>query len=388
MMNSINLKYRYSLFVVRHSLFFIFTFLFFHSSFAQIDNTFLRDEISVSGKDSNVFGTSFSLFNYMRNTEYFNNIELGRTLFGYQFQPKLFYQPNQHVKIEAGVFLRNDFGGLNPYTQAMPTFTLKIKNNDFSFLFGTIEGALSHRLIEPMYNIEYAITKRIENGAQIKYDGSKQFFDAWINWENFIERGSSSKEIVTAGISNLTTIYASKTGFKIDLPLQLTIHHHGGQITTDTSNLTVQINTAAGIRLSKQYSNILINELRLDGYYTSYNETSNSGAFPFKNGSGLYANFLIKSKIVDMMFSYWNGNSYLAPRGSYIYQSQSIDVPTYTEKNRELLFVRLMREQPIFGNLYMTARFEPVYDMRNKIFDYSYSLYLTYREDIFFHKKK
>ncbi len=386
MMNSKNLRFRYSLFGVRHSLFFIFTFLFFHSTYAQIDNTFLRDEISVSEKDSNAFGTSFSVFSYMRNTEYFNNVEQGRTLFGYQLQPKLFYQSNQHVKLEAGVYLRNDFGGINPYTQAIPTFTLKIKNNHFSFLFGTLEGALCHRLIEPMYNIESVITKRIENGAQIKYDGPKQFFDAWINWENFIERGSSSKEILTAGISNLTTLYSSQNGFSIAVPLQLTIHHHGGQITTDTGNLTVQLNAAAGLRLSKKYTNQFINELRLDGYFTSYNETSNSGAFPFRNGNGYYANALIKSKIIDMMFSYWNGNNYLAPRGSYIYQSQSVDVPLYTEKNRELLFVRLMREQPLFGNLFLTARFEPVYDMKNKLFDYSYSLYLSFKKDINFKK--
>jgi len=382
MMNSKNLRFRYSLFGVRHSLFFIFTFLFFHSTYAQIDNTFLCDEISVSEKDSNAFGTTFSVFNYMRNTEYFNNIEQGRTLFGYQLQPKLFYQPNQHIKFEAGVFLRNDFGGINPYTQAIPTFTLKVKNNRFSFLFGTLEGALSHRLIEPMYNIENVITKRIENGAQIKYDGPKQFFDAWINWENFIERGSSSKEILTAGISNLTTLYSSQNGFNIAFPLQLTIHHHGGQITTDTSNLTIQMNAAAGLRLSKKYTNQLINELRFDGYFTSYNETSNSGAFPFRNGNGYYANVLIKSKIIDVMFSYWNGNNYLAPRGSYIYQSQSVDVPLYTEKNRKLLFVRLMREQPLFGNLYLTARFEPVYDIKNKLFDYSFSLYLSFKKGI------
>ena len=384
----LKIKYPLSSFSIRHSAFIIVYLLFSQSSFAQVDNTFLRDEITVSEKDSNALGSSFSVFSYLRNTEYFNNIELGRTLLGYEFQPKIFYQPNQHIKLEAGIFLRNDFGGTNPYTQAIPTFTLKVKNNNFSFLFGTIEGSLSHRLIEPMYNIEYAITKRIENGAQIKYDSPKQFLDIWINWENFIERGSPYKEILTAGISNMTSLYQSSSGLKIQLPFQFTVHHHGGQITTDSGNMTVQLNLATGIRLSQEFKRSFVREIRLDGYYTVYRESTNSGYFPFLAGNGAYANLLVRSKISDVMLSYWNGDHYLAPVGGYIYQSRSVDDPLHTEKKRELLFVRLMREQPLFGNLFMNVRFEPVYDLQNKIFDYSYSFYLSYKKAFAFGKKQ
>ena len=96
----------------------------------------------------------------------------------------------------------------------------------------------------------------------------------------------------------------------------------------------------------------------------------------------------MRTKVVDVMLSYWEGDHYIAPRGSYIYQSQSIDHPLYTEKNRELLFIRLMREQLIFQDLYMTLRFEPVYDLQNKIFDYSYSFYLSYKKDVAIKSKK
>src|SRR5205085_2701664 len=146
------------------------------------DNTYLRDEVIVSASDTNRFGLSIAATPYMRNTEYFNRIEQGRTLFGYQLQPTFFYQPGKHVRVDAGMFLRNDFGGKNPYVQALPVFTLKLRNNHFSLLFGTLEGSLSHRLIEPMYNIERFITNRVENGFQLKVDAPKQFFDAWINW--------------------------------------------------------------------------------------------------------------------------------------------------------------------------------------------------------------
>jgi hypothetical protein len=350
--------------------------------FAQLDNTYLRDEITLQEKDSTLFGTSFSVFNYMRNTEYFNKIELGRTLFGYEFQPKLFYQPTKNVKLEAGVFLQNDFGGQNPYAHALPTFTVKLKNKNLSVLFGTLEGALSHRLIEPMFDINSAITRRIENGFQLKYDAPKQFLDVWINWENFIERGSPYKEVFTTGISNMTSLYESSSGFKIKLPVQFTAHHHGGQITTDSSNLTMQLNAATGLRISQEFEQSFIKEVRLDGYYTVYHESSNSGYFPYREGNGVYINALFKSKAIDVLFSYWNASGYLAPRGSTLYNSLSLDKPGYSEKNRELIFARFMYERPLFNAIYMTARFEPVYDLRNKLLDYSYSFYLSYKKDI------
>jgi hypothetical protein len=351
---------------------------------AQLDNTYLRDEITVNEQDSNASGLSVATTAYLRNTEYFNPIESGRTLFGYQLHPKLFYQPHGQVKLEAGVFLRHDFGGSNPYTQALPTFTLKVKNNNFSLLFGTLEGALSHRLIEPMFDISAVITRRIENGLQLKYDGPKQFTDVWINWENFIERGSPFKEVFTAGVSNMTSLYESSSGFKVKVPLQFTAHHHGGQITTDTGNMVMQFNAAAGLRVSKEFERAFIRELRLDGYYTIYYENSNSGYFPYRDGNGIYANALLRMKMLDVMLSYWNASGYLAPRGSTIYQSMSIDKTGYSEKNRELAILRFLYERPLFNTLYMSVRFEPVYDLRNKLFDYSYSFYLTYKKDIRF----
>jgi hypothetical protein len=59
--------------------------------FGQLNNQFISDKITLNETDSNRWGISVSSFNYMRNTEYFNDIELGRTLFGYQLNPSLIY---------------------------------------------------------------------------------------------------------------------------------------------------------------------------------------------------------------------------------------------------------------------------------------------------------
>jgi len=108
--------------------------------FAQINNTTLSDEILINPNDSGKFGITVSNFNYLRNTEYFNNIEFGRTLFGTQLHPRLSYQPNALTTIQAGVFLQQDFGAVPSLTRVLPTFSVKLKskNNQRAFIFGTI----------------------------------------------------------------------------------------------------------------------------------------------------------------------------------------------------------------------------------------------------------
>jgi hypothetical protein len=228
-----------------------------------------------------------------------------------------------------------------------------------------------------LFNIERFITKRTENGLQLRRESKKLFADLWIDWEQFIERGSPYKEVFTLGSSNNFTLLASSK-WKAGLPIQLIAHHHGGQIDTDTQQMTMQWNVACGLQVTRKFERSLLYALTADVYAAGYRETSNSGYFPYRQGTGLYANFLARTKILDMMLSYWNAQGYLSPTGGYIYSSRSVDDPAHTEKNRRLIFVRLMKDFQPAPYFCITTRFEPVYDIRNGIFDYSYSLYLSY----------
>jgi hypothetical protein len=198
---------------------------------AQLNNRALEDEIAVHTADSLRWGMSFHSFNYLRNTEYFNNVELGRTLFGTQLHPSVFFQPNSYVKLQAGVFLQSDFGATPYINRIVPTLSLKIssKNNKRSFTFGTLEGALAHRLIEPMFDISSAIEKRIENGAQFKINNNRVFLDTWINWEKYIQHGSPHKEGFTAGFNFTPAVIKTSNNFAVNVPLQGTAFHRGGQ---------------------------------------------------------------------------------------------------------------------------------------------------------------
>jgi hypothetical protein len=354
--------------------------------FAQINNTFISDHITLNQSDSNRWGLSFTNFNYLRNTEYFNDIEVGRTLFGYQLNPSLFIQPNDNLKLQAGIFIQSDFGGTPGYTKVLPTFTFKINNGRTSFLFGTIEGALAHRLYEPLFDINSAIERRLENGFQLKRVSQQSFFDLWINWENFIERGSPFKERFTAGINYTPVLISNDNGFTVSVPLQGTAFHRGGQIDTDSSNLLMVFNGATGIVFKKENKTHFINLWQLDLMTFSFRENSNSGYLPFRNGNAFMTNLSGRVKNLTFMLSYWYGNNFIAPRGTALYQNVSLDNVGLTEKNRQLIFVRFLYAKPLANGLTLSARLEPVYDVKASLLDYSYSLYLSYKLDRSFGK--
>ncbi len=356
--------------------------------FAQLDNRLVSDNIALNAPDSNSWGLSITNFDYLRNTEYFNEIEKGRTLLGYQLNPSLFIQPNDHLKLQAGVFVRSDFGGTTPYTKVLPTFSVKIKNRNTSFIFGTLEGALAHRMYEPLFDINSAIERRIENGFQMKHESNSSFFDLWVNWEKFIERGSPYKEQFTAGINYTPVLIKNDHGFSVSIPLQGTAFHRGGQIDADTTNMLMVFNGAAGIVFNQQFENAFLSQVQLDAMSFSFMENTNSGYLPFRDGQAFMGNLSATSHKLTLMLSYWNGVGFIAPRGTTIYQSVSIDKPGYTESNRQLIFVRFLYAKPLADGLALTARLEPVYDVNASLLDYSYSLYLSYKLDSRFGKLK
>ncbi len=324
----------------------------------------------------------------MRNTEYYNKIELGRTLFGFQWMPSVFYQVNKHVKIQGGLFIRKDFGGNNPFTEVQPTFTLKLQGEkNWSMLFGTLEGTLNHRMLEPMVDIASFIEHPVENGFQIKHASEKLFFDTWINWEKFIERGSNFKEQLSTGLNFQPRLFQSEGGYSMTPVVQGMLSHRGGQIDKDSISFYVITNYAGGLRLMKKNKAGFIREISLEPYVLLYQQTDGN-IFPYQGGSAIYLNAGAKAKNLSLMLSYWEGNKFTAARGTPVYSSVSLDYPGHSEAQRQLIFMRIFYEKPVYELLNLSLRFEPYYDLKNSLFEYSYSFYLSYRGDWKFGKNK
>ncbi len=136
------------------------------------------------------------------------------------------------------------------------TFTVKIQKDSSQFLFGNLEGQLNHHLIEPMLNFERVILNRQENGLQYTRRKQKVFFDAWIDWQKMIYKGSDFQEEIFAGFSwNKKLI--NRPNFSFSIPWQMTFQHRGGQNTKDTAQVITNINTAIGIDAEWRFKGFL-----------------------------------------------------------------------------------------------------------------------------------
>lgn len=358
---------------MRHSFIVYFSLLvFFFSSIsiAQIDNRALETPLIIDS-DSLAKKLSFNanLFCYLKNNEYFNPSMDGFTLFGYWANPKLHYQPNQKVSIEAGTFTARNFGN-SGFDTLMPTMTLRIKEKNWNFLFGNLEGAYSHKLIEPLYNFEKGIKKPVEQGFQAKYVKDKTFLDVWIDWQLFTKPRKNSQEHISGGLSYLHK--PIEIG-KIDIvfPVQFGVYHMGGQNVPIKLPVRTLFNMAVGNSLSIQLTEN--KKLILDNYFLGYSEDS-------LKGSSYFANLRFQSRKIQAIISYWNSYKFESPQGGDLYPSTSRMLGSnYYTNVRNIMIFRFIYNTKITEQLDLSIRVEPFYDFKSKKIEHSEGLYLVYR---------
>lgn len=319
------------------------------------------------------------LFN--KDNEYFNKIDPGLTYFGAQLAPRLVYFPAANLRLEAGIFLQKDYGTLR-LRQVRPLFTLKYAQGPHRLLFGNIEGNLQHGYIEPMYDFERVLYDRLEEGVQYQYLTSNTFLDAWVNWRRQQYRFSNYQEEVAGGLSVERRLLGDSTGWLLKLPFQFTATHTGGQLDTIDKPLQTLFNGATGLRVRKALASRFVQAAHFDGYVTYFHDYSFTYALPYKRGTGLYLNAGLDTRLSNLQLAYWQGSGYISPIGGRLYQSVSVSVadPGYTEKQRQLLILRAIKDYRLPGNLILTTRFEPLYDLNNGLFDFSFALYLNFNQ--------
>ncbi|MDB5263349.1 MAG: hypothetical protein JWQ14_2632, partial [Adhaeribacter sp.] len=147
--------------------------------YGQLDNSALERKLPVKPEFDQDFRIGVDAFGFSKNNEYFNDIADGYTLFGYHLNPKLVYFPSSFIRLEAGALLWQDFGTTN-YNQVRPTFTIKIQKPHYQLLFGNLQGTVSHRYIEPLYDLEKVINDPLENGIQFIWHRDKLWLDSWL----------------------------------------------------------------------------------------------------------------------------------------------------------------------------------------------------------------
>jgi len=363
--------------------------LIFVESKAQVSNESLENGFSFNESKIKKVQFRFNSLIYVKNNEYFNEIADGYTLFGYYLNPKISYQPHEKVQIELGAFAQKEFGSKG-FKELQPTFTIQIKQNDWKFLFGNIEGTVNHRMIEPLMGFEKLLSNPLEHGIQVKYQkqvsakqigratGAKEtynddevFFDSWIDWQGSTSPGRTNQEYIWAG-ANFYSRAVEIKGLKFKALTQLSVYHQGGQNIQSLLAVRTLINPGLGIRVQKDFSNN--QSLIADNYYVGYFES------PYR-GTAYYLNTYWKHPKYQVGLSYWFSHYFTSPMGNHLFQSQSQKYNNYDhyEPYRSILIFRLVRDWKVIDGLNISLRFEPHYDVQNGIFEHSEGVYLNYK---------
>lgn len=375
-------------FMLQRNVFLLFLSLSCLTGLAQVNNTGLESKIFIKDSNAHEIGLSIYDASFLRNNEYMHDIATGYTLFGNHFTGSLYYQMNKNWKVQGGMYVRRDFGAKGMF-HIQPLMTIKYEQKGFSFLMGNLEGQLSHRLLEPIFNYERYITDYNETGAQFKINRRKLWSDTWISWEVMQYNRSDYQEEFVAGHHTQYHVWM-KEKQDIMLDAQVLIHHKGGQIDIDTNRMRTRMNSSLGATYTFSGKG-RIKKLQLSQYILFYQEAAPSSDIQITKGKGYYSTLTLEGKQgLVATLNYWNGENFLATHGGFLFQSQSSEYNQKTtfQKHRELLFLRCMYQKEVAQDIYMDIRFEPYYDLRNALFEYGYAFYLIYKKNFTIGKLK
>lgn len=358
------------------------TFFFIYmNAYGQMDYPAFKYRTTILPADSQKLSINIYNLNYLHNTEWFGNIPLSGTLFGYELIPELQYQVSPKFILKGGIYLQQEFGRKG-YTTIVPTFTAKYQARHSSYIIGTLEGGINHGFIEPIYDYKWILNERIENGFQFQVNTRPYEHDLYLNWRTAIHPNDPFKEEFDIGYSARLNVL-DKTNWRIQLPIQLLYSHKGGQYDSASEPLTSITNSAIGASVTYKHQGSFLENIVFDNYYVNYKDISGAKRQPFNEGNGFLSHLLFDFKNVGIDLRYWNSNKYVTPRGLSLFGSVSEKYPGLVEKRRELIIVSLIYDKEIAKNLFFNFRITPYKDLLEKMtsgtgLEYSYEMYLKY----------
>lgn len=352
---------------------------------AQLNNRVFQDAQAIDEADSGKLYLGMNTLGFFKNNEYFRTIVDGYTLYGYQFQPMLSYHLTKNIRIDAGGYFQKDFGN-NKFTTTAPVFSFKWQKKAYSVIFGNLEGSLNHNLIEPLYDFERVLNNRLETGTQLKLNREDLFVDMWIDWQYMQYWRDTRQEQLVAGLSLQKRIAKIGQG-ELSIPFQVVSRHQGGQL--DIAGLPIQtlVNYAAGIQW-KQKLDGKIEGITVNGFYV-YDKDITKTRQAYIDGDGFYANATVSTRFgLNVMASYWAAREFMAFDGGPTYQAVSTFDNYRIQPRPNLMIFRFLYDYKLTDKLYLSLRYEPYFDLSFKTFQYSYGLYVNYRDRYFLTQRK
>ena len=250
------------------------------------------------------------------------NIE-GYTLLGNFIQPSIMYFPYQNLSIKVGVHVLN-YSGTGKLSQVKPVISTKYRFSDrTSLTLGSLDGFEQHQMFDPLFDSEMMYNQNSENGLEFLSKNNHFFNDTWINWENFIFPGDSTREMLTFGESFKYTSDKFMNMFDINFPFQFSIKHKGGQISNYNQPMETYINMAAGAGINFDIKDGNLGKLGFDYTFFYYYDNSPDKILSFDKGYANWFRLHYNYKILRLETAFWKSHNFYAPNGNLVYSSIS-----------------------------------------------------------------
>jgi hypothetical protein len=307
------------------------------------------------------------------------NIE-GYTLIGNFIQPALLFFPSSKFSVRLGAHLLN-YSGAGKVSQLIPVISSKYRFSDrTSLTLGSLDGCEKHRLFDPVFDQERMYNKNAENGIEFMTEQKHIFSDTWLDWEKFIFKGDTTREILTFGESFRYTTGKIKNLFNVNIPFQFLIKHKGGQISNYSGNVETLINLAAGAGISYDVNNGNSGKIGFDYIHLLFYDNSSDQVFSFRQGYANWYKLHYSYKALLFELAYWKSHNYYTPDGNLIYSSISGYAGRTVLHDRSLFNTSLYLTIYPIKDLELFLGFDFYYDLNSKVLYSAAALHLNFNE--------
>lgn len=266
-------------------------------------------------------------------------------------------------------------------------------------VMGSLYGGLSHKLFEPMFDRERYIYDHYEEGVQLllsRWLGGTICItsDTWLHWEELLEPWQPAQERFALGSSNQLELcsryYGTHRALRLSLPFSFLGTHRGGQFSTLDTCIQSLFNENAGLRLDIALG--LRSALAIDVPFFFYQDISPEKHQAYGNGWGFWPQ---ASCDIDFgkgqhdgcrgswrllaQAGYWHGHQFIAPRGSYHFQSVSWHRADFAAPERDMLTARMALENCYSRSFSLGLNAEFYYDLLVPGLDFAFGLTMRYR---------
>ncbi|MGQ9620522.1 MAG: hypothetical protein ACUVTX_05995, partial [Bacteroidales bacterium] len=308
-------------------------------------------------------------FNFIKNNEYFNPIIEGYTLIGSFIRPEIIYAPSPMFEIELGVHQQIYSGEPeNIKPRLLLSARWKVAGNSILTL-GSFDGGNKHRMYDPHFNAERIYTYYTENGASFVTKGENIFTDTWINWENFIFRGDTVREIFTAGESFNYSLPLIKDFIKINLPVQAKFKHYGGQISNYSEHVLTFLNLSGGAGIDFSFAHEKYGTPGIEFLHFIYRELTRKNDIGITEGDASWIRVHYRYRWLYIGSYFWFSHNFYAPDGNQIYGSVSDYQPGYIIPDRKIWTSSVYLTLKPYNLFEILLGFEGYYDFRLKRMD-------------------